>query len=123
MKLKKGDKVIFSVIAVFFLAITIYTFFYRNTSEITVAVIEIDGKLYKRILLSEDMPKEKIHIKLDEKKEFKITIENGKVWMDHSTCPNQICVKTGAIYKKGESIICLPYKIAIYIEDKGVESH
>lgn len=116
IKLKKGDKVIFSVIAVFFLAITIYTFFYRNTSEITAAVIEIDGKLYKRIQLSEDMPKEKIHIKLDEKKEFQITIENGKVWMDHSTCPNQICVKTGAISKKGESIICLPYKTAIYIE-------
>jgi hypothetical protein len=123
MKLKKGDKVIFSVIAVFFLAITIYTFFYRNTSGITEAVIEIDGELYKRIQLSENMPKEDIHIRLDNGKHFQIIVEKGKVWMNNSTCPNQICVKTGAISKKGESIICLPYKTAIYIEEKGVESH
>lgn len=45
-----------------------------------------------------------------------VEIKKGKVTVTKADCKNQICVNTGTISKKGETIICLPNKV--YIEIK-----
>lgn len=45
-----------------------------------------------------------------------IVIKNGVVFVDNATCKNQICVNTGEISKKGESIVCLPNKVIVEIK-------
>lgn len=44
-----------------------------------------------------------------------VVIKNGAVKMEKADCKNQICVKTGEIRKKGESIICLPGRVTAEI--------
>ena len=123
MKLKKGDKAILLVILIFFLLSTALTFYNKDGSDNKEALIEVDGKVIKIIKLSQDMEKEEFHFEIDDNKSFNVVAEEGKIKMEQSTCPNQICVKTGEISEVGESIICLPYKTAIYIEEVGGEEY
>lgn len=45
-----------------------------------------------------------------------IVIKDGYVYMGDADCKNQVCVKSGKISKKGESILCLPNKTIVTIE-------
>lgn len=45
-----------------------------------------------------------------------VVIKDGVVYMSDASCKNQICVNTGKISKKGESIVCLPNKVIVEIE-------
>lgn len=45
-----------------------------------------------------------------------IEIKDGVVFVESANCKNQVCVKTGKICKKGESIICLPNKVIVEIK-------
>lgn len=44
-----------------------------------------------------------------------LVIENGTVRMLKATCPDQVCVHTGAISKPGQTIVCLPNRVVIEI--------
>lgn len=44
-----------------------------------------------------------------------VVIKSGVVYMESASCKNQICVSTGEISKKGESIVCLPNKVVVEI--------
>ena len=46
-----------------------------------------------------------------------LIIENGKALMKDADCPDQLCVRQGEISLKGQSIICLPHKVAAEITD------
>ena len=44
-----------------------------------------------------------------------LVIEGGEVWLSEADCPNLLCVKTGRIRYAGQSIVCLPHKLAVRI--------
>ena len=48
-----------------------------------------------------------------------VIIQNGIVHMDYSNCKNQICVHTGEISDKGETIVCLPNYVIVEIIGTG----
>ena len=48
-----------------------------------------------------------------------VIIQDGIVHMDYSNCKNQICVHTGEISDKGETIVCLPNYVIVEIIGKG----
>lgn len=43
-------------------------------------------------------------------------IKNNKVRIKESSCPRQICVRTGKIDSPGQAIICLHHKISLEIK-------
>jgi hypothetical protein len=45
-----------------------------------------------------------------------LVIENGKAYLSHASCPDQLCVHQGTVDKQGQSIICLPNKVIIEIQ-------
>ena len=45
-----------------------------------------------------------------------VKVENGTISIVDATCPDLVCVKTGAISRQGQSIICVPNHIVITIE-------
>ena len=70
----------------------------------------------------------KHQIKLTDQKELtilgamgnmQIQINNKKVRVIHSDCPEKICIKSGWINKTGELIVCVPNKVVISIYGKG----
>ena len=44
-----------------------------------------------------------------------VIIENGRVHIEDSDCPDHLCEKQGEISKAGESLICLPNRLAVVI--------
>ena len=41
---------------------------------------------------------------------------DGAVYVTSSDCPNQDCVHSGAISRAGQSIVCLPARVAVTLE-------
>ena len=48
-----------------------------------------------------------------------VVIQDGIAHMDYSNCKNQICVHTGEISDKGETIVCLPNYVIVEIIGNG----
>lgn len=76
-------------------------------------VIRQNGKPYGTYSLNKDR---EIHIK-NGKQENVVSIENGSVLMKKSTCKNQVCVDEGKISRAGQSIICLPNRVVVEIQE------
>lgn len=45
-----------------------------------------------------------------------LVIEGGAARMEEADCPDLLCVKTGAIRYAGESIVCLPHRVVVTVE-------
>ena len=45
-----------------------------------------------------------------------VVVKDGTVFVSEANCKNQVCVASGKISKKGESIICLPNKVTVEIK-------
>jgi len=41
------------------------------------------------------------------------------VWVSASDCPTQDCVRTGAISRPGQSIVCLPEQVIVKLVGTG----
>ena len=47
-----------------------------------------------------------------------MVIKDGYAYLTYADCPDHTCVKTGKIKYAGQSIICLPNKVAIIVREK-----
>ena len=50
-----------------------------------------------------------------------LAIQNGEVWMEYADCPDKTCVHSGTVRYGGESIICLPNKVAVIVVSEKEE--
>ncbi len=48
-----------------------------------------------------------------------LVIEDGTAYLSDADCPDLTCVKTGKIKYIGQSIVCLPNRLAVVIEGEG----
>ena len=74
-------------------------------------VVEQDGKETARYALDENRT---VRIKGQGGYNL-LVIEGGEAWLLEADCPNLLCVKTGKIRYTGQSIVCLPHKVAVRI--------
>lgn len=77
------------------------------------AVVYVDGEEKARYSLSENIT-DTIET---ENGINEIEIKDGKVSMVYADCRDQICVNHVPINKEHESIICLPHKVVVEIEN------
>ena len=81
------------------------------------AVVYVDGEEVERYDLSQDTEDTINGIGgINE-----IKIENGKISVVSADCRDQVCVNHIPVNKENESIICLPHKVVIEIEN-GVQN-
>ena len=77
----------------------------------TVAV-RIDGEAVMELPLSEDA-----RLVLGEGEHTNtLVIADGMARVTEASCPDQICVRRGAVQYAGESIVCLPHKLVIAVQ-------
>ncbi len=82
-----------------------------------VARVQIDGETVMELPLSQDA-----RVELGEPGRGNLLIiENGTARVERADCPDQVCVRQGAVRYNGESIVCLPHKLIVSIEG-GVEN-
>jgi hypothetical protein len=104
MKLKKGDMFLVAILSLFVLSILAFNLFFQKNGQ--TVEISVDGKIVAVKNINKDE-----QIKLEHNI---ITIKNGKVAMEESNCPDQLCVKHTPLKKSGE-IICLPNRVIVKI--------
>lgn len=100
------------VLSLIFVAVISLVLLFTLSTEGDTVEVEIDGITVARYALDEDG-------------EYKIgegnilTIKSGEAYMSYADCPDKTCVKTRAISKSGESIICLPNRVSVRVVSKA----
>lgn len=74
------------------------------------AVIIVDGREIAHLSLDED-------IVFWVKDKNKIEVKDGEVFMSYAECPDNLCIKQGRISETGKSIVCLPNRLTVRIEN------
>ena len=104
-------------LAVALLAAVTALLFYlpRTQSGHLTAVITQHGQVVRRVALS-GMDKEQV-IELDDGTyHLTVRVSADGAYVSHSDCPTQECVHTGVIRRAGQSIVCLPAQVVVYLE-------
>lgn len=121
MKLKKGD-----IIVILFVIIAGISWFavtqMGKSKDAREIVIEVNSEIYKVIPMEANMEKQEIHIDLPEGKYIDIVAEESGAYVKDVICPDKICQKTGTINTVGQSIVCLPNRVVVYIEGESENS-
>lgn len=111
MKKHKADICLLTCLMIIGMGFGIYTILRGNSGN--QILVSVDGKVIKTF--SQD---ETITYTIEGKDGKNILkIDGGKAWLLEADCPDQICVKTGKIMYPGQSIICLPHRVAIEIKE------
>lgn len=84
--------------------------FLRPGENGAAVVITIDGQEVGRYALYEERT-----ITFGEEEYNVLEIKDGKAAVIEANCGDHTCVRTGAVDKAGESIICLPHKLAVQV--------
>ena len=113
MKIKRND--IYLILAV--LAIALFFFCWqrynsKKTTENARVIVEQEGKAIGDYPLG---AKEQLIFTNNYGKKNVLTIQDGQAFIEEADCPDKLCVKHKPISRNGESIICLPHKLAIRI--------
>lgn len=74
--------------------------------------ITIDGTVYGTYPLNEDreIPVEQGGTVINV-----VQIEHGSVRMEQATCPDELCIRQGAISRERQTIVCLPHKLVVEV--------
>ncbi len=84
----------------------------KKTTENARVIVEREGKAIGDYPLG---TKEQLIFTDDYGKKNVLTIQDGQAFIEEADCPDKLCVKHKPISRNGESIICLPHKLAIRI--------
>lgn len=121
-QIRKNDIILILLLlaaaAAAFIGIRLYQ---KNSTKDAVAVITVDGVEYGRYPLSENHTET---IRFEDGSYNRFAIQDGYVSMPEASCPDQICVHHSRISKNKETIVCLPDKVVITIEngsDSGID--
>lgn len=106
MKNRRYKYDLFVIIGI--IAVVALSFLIRPQTSAHYVVITRNKKEYGKYDLRVDQK-----IKIDD--ENTLQIKNNEVKMIQATCPDRLCIKQGAISKKGQSIICLPHKLIVEV--------
>lgn len=77
-------------------------------------IIKTDGNIY-RFSLAEDRTERITSNGYD----LTVVIEDGKVFVSESTCPDKLCVKAGATNSSVKPVVCVPANVLISVEGNG----
>ena len=136
--IRKADIILFIVLVVIGLAASAaLTLSHGEAGSSARVIIESGGDLYARYPLSEDRtvvvpaPKQIAAdapaADHDDEASAQydyynvVAISSGTVSVTEASCKNQVCVKHGTITKPGESIVCLPNRLVVRIENGSGE--
>ena len=83
--------------------------------EGTLIRVTVDGEDYGVYPLSKDV---EVDIRTGKNGEQlnRLVIQDGKAFVETATCPDGICAAHKPISHDGESIICLPHKVVVAVE-------
>ena len=115
--LKKLDFIIIAVLLVCAGGLY-FSGFLRPGDEGAYAVVYVDGEEVKRYDLSQNTEDTITGINGTNQ----IKVQDGEISVVSADCRDQVCVNHLPINRENESIVCLPHKVVIEIENGGKNS-
>lgn len=112
---RKWKNDILLIAALLILAVAVGGFLFLFRAEGSYVTVTLDGEIYGEYPLSEDC---RIQITSGGNINYLI-IEGGRAYIAEATCPDGICVSHRPISREGESIVCLPNKVAVTVRGSG----
>lgn len=111
--MKKYFKEIVLIIVLCIISIVIYVVYSFGAKKGSVVRIYVDKEPYEELDLSINQTK-----KINTQYGINVVrIKDNKVFVESASCDNQICVNHKAISNSKESIICIPNRLVIKIEE------
>lgn len=109
--MKKSDLILAGIVVI--IALACFGVYQMTREEGASVIVTIDGNEYGTYSLEKDTV---IEIESDSGTN-ELVIENHKAKMEDASCPDQLCVHQNAIDKTGQTIVCLPNKVVVTVEN------
>ena len=136
--IRKADIILFIALVILGLAVSAaLTLSHGDAEAGSKVIIESGGELYAQYPLFEDRtlvvpapkqiaadaPAADADAAASEQYDYYnvVVIRDGTVSVTEASCKNQVCVKHGAISRPGESIVCLPNRLVVRIQNGSAE--
>lgn len=114
-KKKRNDFIlIMCIITVSIVSIVAYKLYFNKSGRFV--TVKTDGKITASYPIDVDRT---ITIKGVDGGKNVLKISGGKADIIESNCPDQTCVKKHSIMHEGETIVCLPHKVVISIDNSS----
>lgn len=112
LKFNRYDAVVAVVVALLAVAAALWFCLPRTQTGSLTVVISVGGQETQRTGLKDFAPTTLSH------NGYTLTVaaDGDSVWVSDSDCPTQDCVHTGHIRRGGQSIVCLPAQVVVYLE-------
>jgi len=104
--------VLLALVAVGFFCVWIY----RSAADGVTAVIEHNCVEIQRINLDKVSQSDIIFIDDGDDCHVEIEVQNGRICVRYSSCPDKVCVNCGWLSKRGDTAVCLPNSVVVRIE-------
>lgn len=112
LKFCKGDLIAIAVVIALIVLSGFLFWKVVGTEEGSMVVVYEDGKVIREIPLTEET-----EFVVEGLYTNKIAVRDGKAAVIESDCPGGDCMHSGWISESGRSIICLPNRVEVRIED------
>lgn len=113
-KKNKTTLILWCVIGAVVLGAVVWLFFLPHGSSTDVsAEIWVDGEAVKSIYLP-TAPDQTITL-TEYGHDVTLTIQDHRIAVSHSDCPDQICVKAGWLSKDGDRAVCMPNRVTVVL--------
>ncbi len=109
------------IVGVILFGSLIAIFFFRGKQDGSVAAIYQDGELLRRIDLKEDTEPYEFTVEYESGSNV-IRVEKNRISVADADCPDKICVNTGAIPGNTDTIVCLPHRLEIRLEETDIDA-
>ncbi len=108
----RNDVIFILALLILSAAFTLYLFVFRESGDRV--EVTVDGVVYGVYSLGENRTEE---IRTGEEGEQvnRLVILDGKAYMESATCPDGICVAHRPVFRRGESIVCLPNRVVVTV--------
>ena len=110
----KWDKYLIIIILLFSFSGMFYSKKIATNEGNKYVVIQVDGKIYKKITFNDDDNKRYLDIKT-QYGHNKVEIQGQKIRVIDADCPDKLDIKQGWIENVNEIIVCLPNRLVIEI--------
>jgi len=119
--IKRWDIILITILVLIsFLPFTIFSVVQAKSNNdpnnINVAVISVDNKVVKRIVLTGNVKTQQFDVHDLGGDCNTIEVKKNRIRVKSADCPDQNCVLTGFISKPGQTIVCLPHRVVIEIK-------
>jgi hypothetical protein len=119
IRLKKGDFVALAILAAALIAGGLVTLVMGRADGAPIAQVIVDGEVADTIPLSGAAAEERTYV--SSRGVCIVRIEDGRICILESDCPDQVCVHTGWLTRAGQSAVCAPNRIAVVVRGAGAE--